>query len=91
MRLYDLILVLRPSASEKDREKVLETVKSWMKDMKIAKEESLGQKPLSYKIKKEIAGVYHRFQLEGETVPEGFEKRIIANDTIIRHLLVRTK
>ncbi len=91
MRLYDLVVIMRPSAPEKDREKVLETIKGWLKDVKILKEESWGQKPLAYKIKKEIAGVYHLLQLEAESIPTNVEKRILSNNTVIRHLLVRRK
>lgn len=92
MRLYDLVVVTRPSLSDAQQKKVLDTVKGYLKDVKVASEENWGQKPLAYKIKKELAGVYHLFKLETETsVPTDFEKRLINEDSIIRHLLVRTK
>jgi ribosomal protein S6 len=86
------VLVTRPSLSEADRKNLLTSVKEWLKDVKVIKEEDLGQKPLSYKIKKEVAGVYQMLHLETETsVPTDFEKRLIHTDAVIRHLLVRTK
>lgn len=92
MRLYELVLVLRTSLSEADRKKLLTQVKKFLGDIKVAKEEEWGQKPLAYPIKKEAAGVYHLLQLEGETgVPTGFETSLIRNDNVLRHLLVRTK
>jgi small subunit ribosomal protein S6 len=82
MRLYELVLVLKTSLSEAERTKVLDAIK----------DEDWGQKPLSYKIKKEAAGVYHMLKLEGENpVPADFEARLLRNDNVLRHLLVRVK
>lgn len=92
MRLYDLVLVLRTSLSEADRKKVLGQVKEWLGDVKISKEEEWGQKPLAYKIKKEVAGNYLKMELETEkTIPSDFETRLLRNDNVLRHLLLRTK
>lgn len=92
MRLYDLVLVLRPSLSETDRKKLVATIKEWLGDVKVVKDDEWGQKPLSYPIKKEVAGFYQLLKLETEkTVPLDFEKRVIQNDKVIRHLLLRTK
>lgn len=92
MRKYELALVLRSSLADAQRKKLLETVKSWLKDVKIDKEEDWGQKPLSYPIKRETSGFYTLLRMEsGNSVPLDLEKKIIANDNILRHLLVRTK
>ncbi len=99
MRSYELVLVLRPSLNEKDREKLLKTVKDWLKDVKISKEDVWGQKPLAYKIKREVAGYYVKYDLEADpsassgqgTISSEFEKRLINDENIIRHLLLRTK
>lgn len=92
MRIYELVLVLRPSLNEKDRKKFTDTVKEWLKETKVSKEEEWGQKPLAYPIKKEAAGYYHFLQLESENaLPAGLEKRILDNDNVLRHLLLRTK
>ena len=92
MRLYELVLVLKTSLSEADRKKAIESIKDLIKDLKVTTEEDWGQKPLSYKIKKEMAGVYHMMRLEGENaVPSDFESRLLRNDNVLRHLLVRVK
>lgn len=91
MRLYDLVLVLRSSLSDKEREKLLGTVKDWLGKAKVVTEESWGQKPLAYKIKKELSGVYHRMELESESIAGDFEKKLNAQDNILRHLLLRKK
>ena len=92
MRLYDLVLVLRTSLSGADRKKFMDQVTVWLGDVKIAKEDEWGQKPLAYKIKKESAGVYVKLNLETETsIPTDFETRLIRNENVLRHLLIRTK
>lgn len=92
MRLYDLVLVLKGSLSDAQRKKLLDSVKDKLKDVKVAKEEEWGQKPLAYKIKKELAGFYHLMQLESEKgIAHGFENQLRGNDDIIRFLLIRKK
>ena len=91
MRSYELVLVLRPKVSEADKKKLLDGVKAWLGGLKITKEEDMGTKVLSYPIKKETSGIYLDFVLEGENVPLDLEKKVNANDNIIRHLLLRTK
>lgn len=93
MRLYELALVLRPSLSDKERKEVIDSVKTLFSDVaKVTKEDDLGQKPLAYKIKKESAGYYYIMQLESETgIKPEFEKSLYAQDSILRHLLIRKK
>jgi len=94
-----LVVVLRPSLKDAERKKLIEGIKTMLKGMKVVKEEEWGQKPLAYTIKKEAAGIYFLFKLEAavkedgaeETIPAGFEQRLLTNDNILRHLLLRTK
>ena len=94
-----MVLVLRPSLKEADRKKLLDTVKGWLGKVKVATENDWGQKALAYVIKKEDAGYYVQLMLEGdpstgsgqESIPGDFETRLLRNDSIIRHLLLRTK
>ena len=95
MRLYEFVMILRPSLKEADRKKLLATIKEWLKDVKILKEDDLGQKALAYKIKKEDAGYYYMLQIEsdpekGKAIPGDFEQRIVREENIIRHLMLRT-
>jgi len=91
MRTYELVFVVKPSIKEADRKKLVEQVKDWLGEIKITKEEDWGQKALAYPIKKQDSGHYFMMQLEGETFPAGFETRLIQNNNILRHLLLRTK
>jgi small subunit ribosomal protein S6 len=91
MRTYELVLVLKSSVKEADRKKLLEQVKGWLDKVKVTKEDDWGQKALAYPIKKEDSGHYYQLQLEGELVPADFETRVIQNNDVLRHLLLRTK
>jgi len=91
MRTYELVLVVRPSVKEADRKKLIDQVKEWLGKVKVTKEDDWGQKALAYPIKKEDAGHYYQFQMEGETFPGDFETRLLQNNNILRHLLLRTK
>lgn len=92
MRKYDLVIVTRPSLKDTERKSLIESVKKLLKDVKVANEEEWGQKPLAYTIKKELAGFYSLFKLETEiSIPAGFEQKLLTNDKILRHLLLRTK
>jgi small subunit ribosomal protein S6 len=90
MRNYQLVLVLKASLPDAQRKKVLETIKASLKSVKIAKEEEWGQKPLAYSIKRETAGFYLNYLLEAkDSFPLDFEKKLVAQEDILRHLLLR--
>jgi len=92
MRAYELVLVLRPSVKDDDRKKLLTTVKDYFENPNIVKEEEWGQKVLSYPIKKETSGYYIRLVLETDgQIPSDLEKRLLTNDNVLRHLLLRQK
>lgn len=92
MRLYELVLVLKTTLTDPQRKKLVEQIKEMLKGVNVVKEEEWGQKPLAYKIKREFSGFYHQMQLESETgIEKGFEKRLVGNENILRHLLIRKK
>lgn len=90
MRNYQLVLVLKPELTDTQRKKITDSVKGWLKDAKL-KEDDWGKKTLSYKIKRELEGYFINFTIEAETVPSDLERKILTQDEIIRHLLIRTK
>ena len=91
MRTYELVVVVKSSVKEADRKKLLDQVKGWLGEVKVTKEEDWGQKALAYPIKKEDTGHYFQYFLEGETFSTDFETRLLQNNSILRHLLLRTK
>lgn len=92
MRSYELAVVLRSSLKEVDRKKLVDTIKSWLQDAKITKEEDWGSKALKYAIKKELTGHFFHMVLEtANAIPADLEKRLLSEEKVLRHLLVRTK
>ena len=86
-------MVLKPSLTDKQKTSLIDGVKKDLGDkVKVTKEEDWGQKPLAYKIKKEVAGVFYTIKFESETgIEKDFEKGLQREDEILRHLLVRRK
>ena len=89
MRTYELVVVLKPSLNEASRKKLLDSVKAWLSDVKVAKEEDWGSKALKYKISRELTGFYYDFEVEGETMPSDFDRKVLLNEAILRYLVVR--
>lgn len=91
MRVYDVVLVLKTNLTDAKRSKFLETVKSWVKNATVTRDEAWGQKVLSYPIKHEYAGYFHFLSLNMEAIPTDFEKRLLASEDVLRHLVIRQK
>jgi small subunit ribosomal protein S6 len=89
MKTYQLVLVLKTSITEANRKKFVETVKDWFGKAKVTKEEEWGEKTLAYPIKKEKSGFYLNFLLESVKIPVDFEKKLFANENVLRHLVIR--
>lgn len=89
MREYRLFVVIRSSLKEADRKKLLDNIKGLLGKVKIGKVEEWGQKPLAYPIKHEVSGVFVKIEFEAENVASDLEKKIFANENILRHLVLR--
>lgn len=90
MRSYDVVLVMRPSVSGAQKDKLVDTVKKWLGDGKVTKIDDWGKKALSYPIKKENEGNYVLLAVESESgLAQDLEKKILMEDAIIRHLVLR--
>ena len=88
MRQYKLILVARSTLKDADRKKLLDSVVAMLGKVK-EKTSEMGQKPLAYPIKREVSGNFSKIEFEADTIPQDFEKRIQANENILRHLLIK--
>lgn len=69
----------------------MDSIKEWLKDFKVVSIEEKGEKALAYKIKGEAKGGYAALQLSGEVIPMDFEKRILEQEVVLTHLLLRKK
>jgi small subunit ribosomal protein S6 len=92
MRSYELVLVLKPSLKEDERKKLLSTVLGYFGESNVVKQDDWGQRTLSYAVKRETSAYYVRLlmEIEGE-IPPDFEKRLLSNDNVLRHLFLRGK
>ncbi|MBI4097819.1 MAG: 30S ribosomal protein S6 [Candidatus Levybacteria bacterium] len=87
--IYQLTLVIRSTLKEAEQKKLLEGIKSLLGKAKIT-EKSWGQKALAYPIRKEVSGLFLNWNIDSESVvPLNFEKKLLGNDDILRHLLLR--
>lgn len=92
MRIYEVVVVFKTTLAEAQRKKLVDTIKELVKNLKITKEEEWGQKAFSYPIKKETSGYFIFLGLEGDApISADFEKRLIHNEQVLRHLVVRRK
>ena len=89
MKQYKLILVLKSSLKDAEQKKLLDSIKAMLGKVKFTKEDSWGQKPLAYAIKRELSGVFEKIQFETENVSPDFEKKLQTNDSVLRHLLLK--
>lgn len=86
---YQLTIVTKSSLKEDARKKLLDGVLSPFGKAKI-KDNDLGQKPLAYPIRHEVSGNFVIYDIESEeVVPADFEKKILNNEDILRHLFLR--
>jgi ribosomal protein S6 len=91
MRTYQLVLVLKTSVTDANRKKFIETVKGWLGSVKVTKEEEWGEKVLAYEIQHEKSGFYLNFLLESAKIPTDFEKKLMANENVLRYMVIREK
>ena len=89
MKTYQLVLVLKTSVTEANRKKFIETIKGWFGDAKVTKEEEWGEKTLAYEIKHEKTGFNLNFLLESVKIPADLEKKLFANENVLRHLVIK--
>lgn len=86
-----MVLVLKAGLTDANRKKLTDTIKGWLKDVKVVSETEMGKKKLAYQIKHEADGYYIGYALQGETIPSDFERRLFAQNDVLRHLLLRSK
>lgn len=88
---YQLTIVTKSSLKDEARKKLLDGVLSSFGKAKV-KDTNIGQKPLAYPIRHEVSGYYVIYDIESEqNVPADFEKKLFANEDILRHLFLRVK
>lgn len=92
MRSYELVLVLKPDITGEERKKLIDTVGSWLGKAEVELKE-LGKKALAYQIKKQREGIYFLLDISytDETIIPDLDKKLLTQDGVLRHLLIRKK
>lgn len=92
MRKYELVWILGGDAGEEQGAESVEQITSLVTDAGgvMSSTDAWGKRSLAYPIKKNEEGYYIQanFELDGTKAP-GLERAIEADQSIIRHLLVR--
>lgn len=91
MRSYRLVLLLNRDLKKEERQKLLDEVKKWVGKVEREKTTDLGEKKLAYPILGRKSADYALIELESDKIEQDLEKKILMQDNILRHLLVRTK
>lgn len=90
---YQIILVLNSKTEDKEKEKVLAKVETWLESMKakVAKKDHQGNKELVYEIAKSKKGDFWILNVEGEQPLKLGELNLFLNREInvIRYLILK--
>ena len=89
MRNYRMVLILKSDLTAEAKDKLLSDVISWGGKLSKDKITQLGEKKFAYPIKGNQKGDYVILEFESEAVSSELEKKVIINENILRHLLIR--
>jgi len=89
--IYDLVLLLDPTAEEAVRTKALDDARAQVKDGgELILEQSWGMRPLAYQIDHREQADYHLLQLHGEgPLIESLERNLRIADGVLRHRIIK--
>ena len=86
---YKLVVMLKSGIKKDKKEKLFSDIQKWVGDVKVTKTTELGEKRLAYPVKGAKSAEYVLFEFEGEKLDITAERRIVMNDEVVRHLMVR--
>lgn len=89
MRNYQLVLLLKSDTKKEQKQKIVDEVKTWIGEVKNDTVVELGEKKLSFPIKRERKADYMVLEFDTERIQAGLAQRLKMQDNILRHLLVR--
>ena len=93
MRKYEIMFIVKPTLSEEDTKKVITDFEKVLTSngAKVVGKKDMGQRNLTYEIKKFKSGYYYLFDIEAnndEAIKE-FDRLALISKDIIRHLITR--
>lgn len=90
MRSYKLVLLLKSDLTKDKKKKLLDQIETLAKATD-AKTEELGEKKLTYTIKREKKADFVALTFNSDKISTDFEKRLVIQEDILRHLMIRVK
>ena len=89
MKSYTLVLLLKRDLKKDAKDKLLTDVKKLFGEAKNEKLDSLGEKKLTYPIKRELSAEYVVLNFDTEKLDSELNKRLLLKEEIMRHLLIK--
>ena len=94
MRIYEIIFILRPEATDKEIEETLSQVTTTVRDGQgvVDKVESWGKRRLAYQVRGQSEGHYILVQYSvgsNAGLPKEIERRLKVTDDVLKYLTVR--
>jgi small subunit ribosomal protein S6 len=91
-RIYEVVFIIDPATGEEDTTRLVENLQKIVTDQggAITKSESMGRRPLAYKVGRNTEGHFMLFEIEGtgSEIAE-LERRMRVSDQVMRYLTVR--
>lgn len=91
---YELMIIINPALTEKEREDSFTKIKALIKEFagKVESEEMMGEKKLAYKINRSEKGVYalYNLKLQGEAV-KNISKEMNLYGEVWRYMFVKSE
>lgn len=91
-RIYEVVFIIDPATGEEDSTRLVENLQKIVTDQggAITKSESMGRRPLAYRIGRNTEGHFMLFEIEGTggEIAE-LERRMRVSDQVMRYLTVR--
>jgi small subunit ribosomal protein S6 len=91
-RIYEVVFIIDPATGEEDSTRLVENLQKIVTDQggAFTKSESMGRRPLAYKIGRNTEGHFMLFEIEGtgSEIAE-LERRMRVSDQVMRYLTVR--
>lgn len=93
MRNYEIMFIVKPTLSEDDTKGVIEKFGKILTDngSKITDKMDMGQRELSYEIKKNKRGYYYVYTIEAEDdiAIKEFDRVALIDANVLRHLITK--
>jgi len=91
-RIYEVVFIIDPATGEEDSTRLVDNLQKIVTDQggTITKSESMGRRPLAYRIGRNTEGHFMLFEIEGTggEIAE-LERRMRVSDQVMRYLTVR--